>query len=105
MFYRKGKKVVNPKIRNYMTTPLCLAIWIADDGGWAKPEVRIATNCFSLDEVKLLVKILKNKFNLDCTVQILKASVNHSICIKSSSIPTLKYFYLTCILILLWSTN
>ena len=62
----------------------------ADDGGWAQPGVRIATNCFSIDEVKLLVKILKNKFNLDCTIQLLKASGNHSIYIKSSSIPTLR---------------
>lgn len=62
---------------------------LKDDGGWAKPGVRIATNCFSLDEVELLVRILKNKFNLDCTIQLLKASGNHSIYIKSSSIPTL----------------
>ena len=32
MFYHKGKKVISPEIANYMT-PLCLAIWISDDGG------------------------------------------------------------------------
>lgn len=63
---------------------------LKDDGGWAKPGVRIAANCFSLDEVKLLVKILKDKFDLDCTIQTLKASGNYSIYIKSSSIPTLR---------------
>ena len=89
MFYHKGKKVIKPLIENYMT-PLCLAIWISDDGCWAKPGVRIATNCFSYSETELLVKILKNKFNLDCTIQLLKTSNNYSIYIKSSSIPTLR---------------
>jgi len=89
MFYHKGKKVIKPLIENYMT-PLCLAIWISDDGCWAKPGVRIATNCFSYSEIELLVKILKNKFNLDCTIQLLKTSNNYSIYIKSSSIPTLR---------------
>ena len=89
MFYHKGKKVLKPQIENFIT-PLSLAILISDDGGWAKPGVRIATNCFSLTEVELLVKILKNKFNLDCTIQLLKISSNYSIYIKSSSIPTLR---------------
>ena len=89
MFYHKGKKVIKPLIENYMT-PLCLAIWISDDGCSAKPGVRIATNCFSYSETELLVKILKNKFNLDCTIQLLKTSNNYSIYIKSSSIPTLR---------------
>lgn len=61
-----------------------------DDGCWAKPGVRIATNCFSYYEIELLVKILKNKFNLDCTIQLLKASNNYSIYIKASSIPILR---------------
>ena len=61
-----------------------------DDGGWAKPGVRIATNSFSLAENELLVNILKRKFNLDCTIQTLKASGNYSIYIKSSPIPTLR---------------
>lgn len=78
MFYSKGKKVIKPRIENYMT-PFCLAIWISDDGCWAKPGVRIAVNCFTLAEVELLVKILKDKFNLDCTIQLLKASNNYSI--------------------------
>jgi hypothetical protein len=34
--------------------------------------------------------MLKRKFNLDCTIQTLKASGNYSIYIKSSSIPTLR---------------
>jgi len=93
MFYRKGKKVIKPIIENYMT-PLCLAIWISDDGCWAKPGVRIAANCFTYSEVELLVKILKNKFNIDCTIQLLKPSQNYSIYIKTSSIPNLRQIVL-----------
>lgn len=93
MFYRKGKKVIKPILENYMT-PLCLAIWISDDGCWAKPGVRIAANSFTFTEVELLVKILKNKFNLDCTIQLLKPSQNYSIYIKSSSIPNLRQIVL-----------
>lgn len=89
MFYHKGKKVIKADLENYMT-PLCLAIWISDDGCWAKPGVRIATNCFSLTEVELLVRILGNKFNLDCTIQTLNPSNNYSIYIKGSSIPRLR---------------
>lgn len=89
MFYHKGKKVIKPMIEEFIT-PLSLAIWISDDGGWAKPGVRIATNSFSFVENELLVNILKRKFNLDCTIQTLKASGNYSIYIKSSSIPTLR---------------
>ena len=63
---------------------------LKDDGGWAKPGVRIATNCFSSAEVGLLVNILKKKFNLDCTIQLLKDSGNYSIYIKGSSVPTLR---------------
>jgi hypothetical protein len=44
-----------------------------DDGGWAKPGLRIATNSFKLEEVEFLAQILRNKFDLDCTVQLLKA--------------------------------
>lgn len=86
MFYHK---VINPEIEKYMT-PLCLAILISDDGCWAKPGVLIATNCFNLIEIELLVRLLKNKFNLDCTIQLLKASGNYSIYIKGSSIPVLR---------------
>lgn len=89
MFYHKGKKVINPTIEEFIT-PLCLAIWISDDGGWAKPGVRIATNSFSSAEIELLVNILKKKFNLDCTIQFLKASGNYSIYIKGSSVTTLR---------------
>jgi hypothetical protein len=89
MFYKKGKKYVSSKIENYIT-PLALAVWIMDDGGWANPGVRIAANSFNLEEVELLVKILTDKFNLNCTIQHLKSVNKYSIYIKGSSIVHLR---------------
>lgn len=60
-----------------------------DDGGWAKPSVRIATNSFNLEKVQFLAQVIRNKFSLDCTVQ-LKANHKHSIYIKGSSVSTLR---------------
>ncbi len=58
MFYNRGKKYINKEIEEYLT-PLALAM---DDGGWANPGVRISTNSFTIEEVKFLVNILKEKF-------------------------------------------
>lgn len=89
MFYKKGRKYINKEIEQYLT-PLALAIWIMDDGGWANPGVRIATNSFTIEEVNLLVSILEKKFKLNCTIQYLKNIDKYSIYILGSSISTLK---------------
>lgn len=89
MFYKKGIKYINADLVKYIT-PLALAIWISDDGGWAKPGVRIATNSFKLKEVEFLVEVLQSKFGLNCTIQTLKPSGNHNIYIKGSSVPKLR---------------
>lgn len=89
MFYKNGKKIISPDIEKYIT-PLALAIFIMDDGGWANPGVRIATNNFKLEEVQFLVEILKKKYNIDSTVQKIGTINQYSIYIKGSSIPTLQ---------------
>jgi LAGLIDADG DNA endonuclease family protein/cytochrome c oxidase subunit II-like protein len=88
MFYHKGKKKISLKIENYLT-PLSLAVWIMDDGGWANPGVRISTYNFELKEVKFLVSLLKKLYDLDCTVQILKNGTQSSIYIKKESLSKL----------------
>ena len=92
IFYKKGKKVlhlINNDIAKYIS-PLTLAIWICDDGGFAKPGLRIACNAFSLKEVKYLSNILKIKFNLDNTIQKLGSKDQYSIYIRSNSMPILR---------------
>lgn len=93
MFYKKGIKYINVDLVKYIT-PLALAIWISDEGGWAKPGVKIATNCFKLKEVEFLVEVLQSKFGLDCTIQILKPSSNCTIYIKKSSVAKLRVLVL-----------
>ena len=92
LFYKKGTKRISSQITDYIT-PLALAVWIMDDGCWAKSEVRIATNCFTLSEVTLLNDILKNKYKLDTTIQSIWAlpmsKEKYSIYIKKNSIPKL----------------
>jgi hypothetical protein len=88
MFYRKGKKIISSKLENYIT-PLALAVWIMDDGGWANPGVRISTYNFNIYEIEFLVSILKNLYNLDCTIQILKNGTQSSIYIKKESVSKL----------------
>lgn len=89
VFYKKGIKVINPGLEKYLT-PLALAVWICDDGCWAKPGVRIATNSYTKEEVTLLANILKNKYNLNCTVQKISIVNKYSIYIIGCSVPTLR---------------
>ena len=85
LFYKKGKKTINSKLDNYLT-PLALAIWIMDNGGWAKPGVRLSTNIFKLQEVQYLASLLKKNWELDCTVQKISRDSQYSIYIKGKSV-------------------
>ena len=89
LFYKKGTKTVSVKLESYLT-PLALAIWIMDDGGWAKPGVRISSNNFKLEEVQLLANLLKKLFYLNCTVQNLNTPGQYSIYIKGESVLKLR---------------
>lgn len=63
----KYRKVVpNFEFLNLYLTPLALAIWFMDDGSKIGKTVRIATNNFY--DVELLVKFLKIKYNLKCSM-------------------------------------
>ena len=87
LFYTNSKIKVVPENIADLLTPLVLAIWIMDDGTW-KPGVRIATNCFTKQEVELLALALETKFNLKCTLQ--KNNNKHQLYIKQGSLPLLK---------------
>lgn len=92
LFYINGTKVV-PTALNLFMSPLTLAIWISDDGGWVGNGVKISTHSFTYLEVEFLVNLLKTKFNLDCTIQTVPAANNKShyqIYIKANSISILR---------------
>lgn len=94
LFYNKGKKVVPLNLEQYFT-PLTLAILISDDGGYTNAGVRIATNSFSLIEVKYLATILNNKFNLDTTIQKIGLKDKYSLYIKKNSMDKLRSLILS----------
>lgn len=89
LFYKKGKKVIPSNISELLT-PLALAIWISDDGGWVGSGVRIAANSFTLEEIQLLSEVLKTKFDLDCTIQNISIENKYAIYIKKISILKLR---------------
>jgi hypothetical protein len=94
LFYKKGKKVIKLNIENYIT-PLTLAIWISEVGTFApstggRGGVRIACNSFTLLELEYLASILKNKFDLDCTIQKIYIKDRYCIYIKKNSIKNLE---------------
>lgn len=89
MFYKNGKKRIHSNLENFLT-PLALAIWISDDGCWAKSGIRISCNVFTLKEVKLLIKILSTNFGLICNVQNIGILDKYSVYIQSRSISKLR---------------
>ena len=89
IFYINGKKVIPKNISEYLT-PLALAVWIMDDGGWTNSGVRISTNNFELKEVELLNDVLKSKYNLETTIQKIWIKDQYSIYIKKQSVPNLR---------------
>jgi hypothetical protein len=88
-FYKNGRKVMPLNLELYFT-PLSLAILISDDGGYTNAGVRIATNNFNFNEVEMLANILRNKFNLDVTIQKIGLSNKFSVYIKKNSMVSLR---------------
>jgi len=67
LFYNsEGKKILPSNIEELLTVK-GLAYWIMDDGYKSKKGLYICTESFSLKEIKILIVILKNKFNLECS--------------------------------------
>ena len=97
LFYKKGKKVVSVKLEQFLT-PLALAVWIMNEGTWAKSEVRLYTNSFKLEEVQYLINLLKKLFDLNCSVQNMNIPHQYSIYVKSESILKLRNLVLPYII-------
>ncbi|MFH1714397.1 MAG: hypothetical protein ABH831_02280, partial [Candidatus Nealsonbacteria bacterium] len=65
MFYNiKGRKTIKSASLNKINHPLALAIWFGDDGNKEKDSYRIATGAYSVKEIELLIKWLKNFFGI-----------------------------------------
>lgn len=69
LFYdEKNRKFVPKKIGRFLT-PRALAYWFMDDGSRSSGGVKFNTNSFTYEDVEFLGTVLKEKYNLDCTVQ------------------------------------
>jgi hypothetical protein len=62
LFNLSGKKVIPLNIADLLT-PIGLSYWICDDGSRNKQDryVVLCTECFTLEEVYLLLEVLNNK--------------------------------------------
>jgi ubiquinol-cytochrome c reductase cytochrome b subunit len=88
-FYVNGKKVIPNWIENYIS-PISLAIWIMDDGGWIKDRgIKLCTNCFKLSDIKLLVSILKTKYEFKLAIHSAGSLDQYNIYIPKSNLPVL----------------
>jgi hypothetical protein len=90
LFYPAGIKVVASNIGDLVTAK-GLAYWIADDGTLDKSTNRVilSTDCFSLEEVTLLVDGLNDKWNLEC-YKIKMTNGGYRIAIPRRSLPILQ---------------
>lgn len=66
-FYPNGVKIV-PKDLLYQLDGLGVAIWFMDDGCKDGNTYRLATNCFSQEDLELIVKFFKDKFDIVATI-------------------------------------
>lgn len=80
LLYPNNIKTITLNYLNKIVHPIALAFWFMDDGSECGV---IATNCFSLDEVELLINWLKTKWNIIATKQ--KNRVNYVLHISQKS--------------------
>ena len=64
MFYHNGKKVIIPKIEEFIT-PLSLAIWISSHPN-SYEELKFYTDFRRKEDIDKLILMLKNRFGLIC---------------------------------------
>ena len=67
-FYQEGKKVIPAALFNHFTAA-SLAFMFMDDGYKASCSYSVATNCFDFDELKVFCNMLKEKLDLNTTIQ------------------------------------
>jgi hypothetical protein len=83
LFYINGVKKIPLNIGELLT-PVGLAYWAMDDGGKKENAFYLNTDSFSLTEVELLIKVLKENFDLNCTYHV-KRKDQHRIYIRTDS--------------------
>lgn len=88
LFYLNGNKII-PANLGELLTARSLAYWAMDDGNKTGTGFRLNTQSFTKDENLFLMKILKDNFNLDCTLNIHSKNL-YRIYITTKSMPKFK---------------
>lgn len=98
LLYINNIKTITKEYLDKINHPIALAYWFMDDG---TNSGQIATHCFSLQEVELLSTWLKNKFDINTTIQknlrqyilyiTAYSRVSFDILIAPYVIPSMKY--------------
>lgn len=70
LFYNSKKVKVVPSNISDLLTARGLAFWIMDDGSKIVNGLHLNTYAFSSPDIDLLLDVLKNKFNLKCSIHI-----------------------------------
>ena len=79
-----------PKCIDQYLTPLALAIWIMDEGAKVDQNLKFFTYSFSYNDCLLLIKTLKNNFNIKASIQLAGKKDQYIICIWKESMTDLK---------------
>lgn len=66
MLYKDKVKIISNELEIYIT-PLSLAIWYMDEGSSGGAGIRIETKEMRIEEVEKLCRIIKRKFNIECS--------------------------------------
>ena len=88
LFYPDGKKRVPQNISTLLYDPLSLAVWFMDDGSAEYAGASLQTHSFTKQDVQLLMKTLKNNFNLDVSRRLNKG--NWIVYFPKKSMPRLQ---------------
>ena len=74
-FYQNGTKIIPPEIHHLLQNSLSVAVWYMDDGtlDWRIKDhyaFLLTTNCFTTEDNKRLVEVLKINFGVDAAVHL-----------------------------------
>src|SRR5579872_1373834 len=93
VFYNNKVKTVPKLFLDNNFDSLAFAIWIMDDGSRDKNQLRINTQCFSLEDNMWLIKFLQAKLGITATINLdknkyrLRISYSSMSCLKDLVLP------------------
>lgn len=67
LFFIDGRKGITSELFHYLS-PQALAFWIMGDGAYSSGGLILCTDCFSINEVVILINILTIRYGFKCTI-------------------------------------